>query len=84
MSLKSRFFGVKLCDTDSRIQGNKMRSEEETMLLERRVTFANEHWRLFLSEMPLREKNLHSVSQALNTKVEASQEITDTKKMNIK
>jgi len=32
-----------------------MRSAEETTTLERRVTWANEHWRLFFSEMPLRK-----------------------------
>ncbi len=32
-----------------------MRSAEETTTLERRVTWANEHWRLFFSEMTLRK-----------------------------
>ena len=32
-----------------------MRSAEETTTLERRVTWANENWRLFFSEMPLRK-----------------------------
>ena len=32
-----------------------MKSAEEKTTLERRVTWANEHWRLFFSEMPLRK-----------------------------
>jgi hypothetical protein len=45
-----------------------MRSAEETITLERRVTWVKEHWRLFFSEMPLREKNFQSVTQTLHTK----------------
>jgi len=45
-----------------------MKSAEEKMTLERRVTWANERWILFFSEMPLREKNLQSLTQALQTK----------------
>ena len=47
-----------------------MKSAEEKTTLERRVTWANERWILFFSEMPLREKNLQSVTQTLQTKVE--------------
>ena len=53
-----------------------MRSAAETKTLERRVTWANEHWRLFISEMPLREKNLQLVTQTLQTKVETSTKTT--------
>jgi hypothetical protein len=45
-----------------------MRSAEETTTLERRVTWANEHWIPFFSEMPLRETNLQLVTQTLQTK----------------
>jgi len=45
-----------------------MRSAEENTTLERRVTWVQEHWRLFFSEMPLREKNFQSVTQPLETK----------------
>ena len=45
-----------------------MKSAEETTTLERRVTWANEHWIPFFSEMPLREKNLQSLTQTLQTK----------------
>ena len=45
-----------------------MRSVEETTTLDRRVTWVKEHWSLFFSEMPLREKNFRSVTQALDTK----------------
>ena len=45
-----------------------MRSVEETTTLDRRVTWVKEHWRLFFSEMPLREKNFRSATQALDTK----------------
>ena len=47
-----------------------MKSAEETTILERRLTWANEHWILFFSEMPLREKNCQSVTQTLQTKAE--------------
>ena len=47
-----------------------MKSAEETTTLQRRLTWVNEHWILFFSEMPLREKNLQSVTQTLQTKVE--------------
>ena len=45
-----------------------MRSAEETITLERRITWVKEHWRFFFSEMPLREKNFQSVTQTLETK----------------
>ena len=45
-----------------------MKSAEETTTLERRATWANEHWILFFSEMPLREKNLQLVTQTTYTK----------------
>ena len=45
-----------------------MKSAEETTTLERRATWANEHWILFFSEMPLREKNLQLVTQTTHTK----------------
>ena len=47
-----------------------MKSAEETTTLQRRLTWVNEHWILFFSEMPLRDKNLQSVTQTLQTKVE--------------
>ena len=45
-----------------------MKSAEETTTLERRVTLAKEHWILFFSEMPLREKNLQLATQTTHTK----------------
>jgi hypothetical protein len=45
-----------------------MKLAEETTTLERRVTWANEHWIPFFSEMPLREKNLQLVTQTTQTK----------------
>jgi hypothetical protein len=45
-----------------------MKSAEEKTALERRVTWANEHWIPFFSEMPLREKNLQLVNQTTQTK----------------
>jgi hypothetical protein len=45
-----------------------MKSAKETTTLERRATWANEHWILFFSEMPLREKNLQLVTQTTHTK----------------
>ena len=45
-----------------------MKSAEETTTLERRVAWAKEHWIIFFSEMPLRETNLQSLTQELQTK----------------
>jgi len=45
-----------------------MKLAEEKTTLERRVTWANEHWIPFFSEMPLREKNLQLVNQTTQTK----------------
>jgi len=45
-----------------------MKSAEEKTTLERRVTWANEHWISFFSEMPLREKNLQLLTQTTHTK----------------
>jgi hypothetical protein len=52
-----------------------MKSAEETTTLKRRVTWANEHWRLFFSEMPLRKTNLQLVTRTLKTKVKTSTKI---------
>ena len=60
---------LKPCQMHLRIQWREpMRSAEETRTLERRVTWANEHWIPFFSEMPLRETNLQLVTQTLQTK----------------
>ena len=61
-----------------------MKSAEETTTLKKRVTWAEEHWRLFFSEMPLREKNLQSVTQTLETKVETSTKPNGTQTPTIK
>lgn len=45
-----------------------MKSTEESMPLERRITWAKEHWIRFFSEMPLRETNLQSVTPTLDIK----------------
>ena len=61
-----------------------MKSAEKTTILERRVTWANEHWRLFFSEMPLRKTNLHLVTQTLQTKVETSTKTNGNQTLTIK
>jgi hypothetical protein len=61
-----------------------MKSAEETTTLKKRVTWVEEHWRLFFSEMPLREKNLQSVTQTLETKVETSTKTNGTQTPTIK
>ncbi len=61
-----------------------MKSAEETTTLKKRVTWVEEHWRLFFSEMPLREKNLQSVTQTLETKVEISTKTNGTQTPTIK
>jgi len=57
-----------------------MKTENQSELLQKQIQDANKHWRLFLSEVPLRQADLTLVTQTLNTNVETSPEIKDAKK----
>jgi len=54
-----------------------MKSENQSELLQKQIQDANKHWRLFLSEVPLRQADLTLVTQTLNTNVETSLEVND-------
>jgi len=55
-----------------------MKLEEHNATIQRRILDANNHWRTFMSEMPLRDENFAFAPKSLQTKVETSPEITDT------
>lgn len=61
-----------------------MSSEDEREILQKRILEAKKNWRLFLSELPLRETNLSLVNQTLNTEVETSREINDIEELHSK
>jgi len=52
-------------------EGKEMNLEKQSTTLQRRTLEANNFWRLFLSEMPLREENLHSVSHSQQANIKA-------------
>ena len=55
-----------------------MDTENRSEIIQRQIQDANKHWRLFLSEVPLRQADLSSVTQSLNANLEISTEINDT------
>ena len=57
-----------------------MNTENQSELLKKQNQDANKHWRLFLSELPLRQADLSLVTQTPNTNVETSPEINATEK----
>ena len=48
-----------------------MDTENRSEIIQRQIQDANKHWRLFLSEVPLRQADLSSVTQSLNANLEA-------------
>lgn len=66
-----------------------MATAEETMSIEIRTSWANEHWRLFLSEMPLRTPSLGSswnpmaiiLRTAENSAIFSANDVPDTNKL---
>ena len=52
-----------------------MNAENQSELLKKQIQDANKHWRLFLSEAPLRQADLSLVTQTQNTNVETSPEV---------
>jgi len=61
-----------------------MKSVEETTELEKRLAWTKENWRPFFSEMPLRDPNLHLVTQVVHTKVETTTKTNGTQNLTIK
>ncbi len=57
-----------------------MSTENQSEIIKKQIKDANKHWRLFLSEVPLRQADLSLVPQTPNTNVETSPEIKDAKK----
>ena len=49
-----------------------MKTENQSELLQKQIQDANKHWRLFLSEVPLRQADLSLVTQTLKTNIETS------------
>ena len=57
-----------------------MNAENQSELLKKQIQDANKHWRLFLSEVPLRQADLSLVTLTPNTNVETSPEVNATEK----
>ena len=57
-----------------------MKTENNFEIIQKQIQDANKHWRLFLSEVPLRQADLSSVTESLNANLETSTEINDKKK----
>jgi hypothetical protein len=57
-----------------------MNTENQSEIIQKQIQDANKHWRLFLSEVPLRQADLSLVTQTLKTNVETSPEINTTEK----
>ena len=49
-----------------------MNTENQSEIIQKQIQDANKHWRLFLSEVPLRQADLSLVTQTPNTSVETS------------
>ncbi len=52
---------------------------DQSEIIKKQIKDANKHWRLFLSEVPLRQADLSSVTESLNANLETSTEINDKK-----
>ena len=57
-----------------------MNTENQSEIIQKQIQDANKHWRLFLSEVPLRQADLSLVTQTPNTNVETSKEVNDAEK----
>ena len=57
-----------------------MKTENQSERIQKQIQDANKHWRLFLSEVPLRQADLSLVTQTPNTNVETSPEVNDAEK----
>ncbi len=57
---------------------DKINTINKFEIIQKQIQDANKNWRLFLSEVPLRQADLSLVTQSLNANVETSTEINDT------
>jgi hypothetical protein len=57
-----------------------MKTENQIEIIQKQIQEANKHWRLFLSEVPLRQADLSLVTQTPNTNVKTSPEVNDAEK----
>ena len=57
-----------------------MKTENQSEIIQKQIQDANKHWRLFLSEVPLRQADLSLVTQTPNTNVETYPEISGSAK----
>ena len=57
-----------------------MKTENQSEIIQKQIQDANKHWRLFLSELPLRQADLTLVTQTPNTNLETSPEVNDAEK----
>jgi len=57
-----------------------MKTENQSELLQKQIQDANKHWRLFLSEVPLRQADLTLITQTPNTNIKTSPKVNDAAK----
>ena len=57
-----------------------MNTENQSEIIQKQIQDANKHWRLFLSEVPLRQADLSLVTQTLTTNVKTSPEVNASEK----
>ena len=57
-----------------------MKTENQIEIIQKQIKDANKHWRLFLSDVPLRQADLSLVTQTPNTNIKTSPEVNDAEK----
>ena len=57
-----------------------MKTENQSEIIKKQIKDANKHWRLFLSELPLRQADLTLVTQTPNTNIKTSPKVNDAEK----
>jgi hypothetical protein len=57
-----------------------MKTENQSEIIKKQIKDANKHWRLFLSEVPLRQADLTLVTQTPNTNLKTSPKVNDAEK----
>jgi len=57
-----------------------MKTENQIEIIKKQIKDANKHWRLFLSEVPLRQADLTLVTQTPNTNIKTSPKVNDAEK----
>ena len=57
-----------------------MKTENQSEIIKKQIKDANKHWRLFLSELQLRQADLTLVTQTPNTNIKTSPKVNDAEK----